>query len=59
VGDAGVGGAFDAVGVVAGAFDDAGAGPQAAVGVEPFEHLGDGRLGDRGLVVRGERPPDH
>jgi hypothetical protein len=54
VGDAEVIGAFDPVGVVAGAFDDAGAGPHPALGVEPFHYLGEGCCGDRGQVVRGK-----
>ena len=41
MGDADVGGAFDPVGVVAGALDDAGAGPHPAFGVEPVQHLGE------------------
>ena len=59
VGDAGIAGTFDPVGVVAGAFDDAGAGPHPARRVEPFQYLGEGCCGDRGQVVRGERPPAH
>jgi hypothetical protein len=48
VGDGYVAGAFDPVRVVAGALDDAGAGPQAARRVKPFQHLGEDRGGDRG-----------
>jgi hypothetical protein len=43
VGNADVAGAFDPVGVVAGAFDDAGAGPHPRFGVESVQHLGEGR----------------
>jgi hypothetical protein len=33
---------------VPGAFDDAGAGPHPALGVEPFQHLGEDCGGGRG-----------
>ncbi len=48
-----VGGAFDAVGVVSGAFEDAGAGSVPAFGVGLVLDLGD-RVGERlGKVLRG------
>ena len=51
--DYAVGGSFDAVGVVSGAFEDAGTGAVAAVRVGLLADLGDG-LGERvGKVLRG------
>jgi hypothetical protein len=52
-----VGGSFDPVGVVAGAFEDSGAGAVAALRVEVAQDFLFG-LGDRlGQVLRGEWPP--
>ncbi len=57
--DAVVAGPFDAVGVVAGALDDTGIGPVAALGVEVLLAADAGPDGREDVLplVRGERPP--
>jgi hypothetical protein len=52
-----VGGAFDPVGVVAGAFDHPGAGAVAAFRVEVAQDLLFGLCDGGGQVVRGKWPP--
>ena len=55
--DDGVGGAFDAVGVVSCALDYAGAGAVAAGRVGALEDLGDGLSRGAGQAGGGKRPP--
>jgi hypothetical protein len=55
-----VAGSFDAVGVVAGSFDDPRVGPVAAFRVEVAPACDVGPEGSEGvlMLVRGESPPD-
>jgi hypothetical protein len=57
--DADIAWAFDPIGVMASAFDDAGTGSLSPGRVEVLEDLGEGVGYDRGQVVRGKKPPDH